>query len=301
MKILKDKNCKYFVSFEAVGGYDIEEHPKTSEELPKDIENLEGQKDIKEVKEDQGTYDESASVEADSDKSLSKTEINNTSSTQIGAQNRYVIKTVNISEIRLDDLVEYIYKVLEPNNDLDSPVVRETFCAFNVEQQKAIATAMLIDRYCINRILTQNKIYKTENWMYRTINDYYGQEVDMICLKPHVAEIVDSQLNSLKFKSLAKKLEYILQLEYGHLIPSVVNRGWYIVQTNVKELLFSNVHHFKECQKKDFRYLKNYKLPRAIVTQQPDGRYKVVDGYHRICAAGTDPFLVIYCSHQPTY
>ena len=129
--------------------------------------------------------------------------------------------------------------------------------------------------------------------MYRAINDYYGQEVDMITLKPLIADNVDYNLTQLNFKTISKKIEYILQLEYGHLIPSVINREWKIVQADLSQMIFSNLKHFQECSKQKLPYLKNYKLPRGIAIQQSDGRYKVVDGYHRICSVTDEKFLII--------
>jgi len=275
MKILAGQNCKHYIDYDVIGDYVFEP-------------NIEDNNIIS---------DSSDSNYVLTNEENSNNKMDTKNNTNLNFQ-KYTIKSVNISSIRIDDLVDYCYEILDPKNNLNNPVIRQTFEVLDQKKKREIGRRMLIYRYCIHRILTLNKIYKPENWIFKTMNDYYGEEVDIICLKPKVSEKVDLELLCLSGKNESKKMEYILELEYGHLIPTVINKNWDIVQIDQSQLIFSNQKHFEQCQSETkTKYLETYKLPRGVVSKQGDtGKYKVVDGYHRLCSVSPDQkFLVIYC------
>jgi hypothetical protein len=144
-----------------------------------------------------------------------------------------------------------------------------------------------------------------EQWMYKTNRDYYGEEIQTILVKPLIAKQLELQLEELRNRSVAEKIEYVLKLEYGHLIPSVVNKKWFIKKVQAKDLEYSNTEHYLACQhdlETDLNYRRSVTelvYPRAIVVFNPNATCKVIDGYHRLVGTPTgEDSMVIYCLRE---
>lgn len=232
-----------------------------------------------------------------------------------------LIDRIDIKNVNLPSMVEAIYPYLDPKNDL-----KKHSYAFNLlpeDQKRMLATDMLIFRYCIFRILTHYQIYRStiaENnprtkeseedkssiilpkWGYKLGEDYYGQELEGIYLYHEFSKQLDIHFDFLKRHNSSSQLEYILQLEHGHLLPSLKNQKWKIKQVDANHLYFSNQIYQEKCHqnlKEDSEYLTQLHqlpYPRGITIYQKDlDRYKVIDGYHRLIGKreGESP-LVIY-------
>lgn len=195
------------------------------------------------------------------------------------------VKEVKIKEIRLHDIVEYVYERLDPRNNLKDSSVKLAFDALPDDTKRILATSMLIYRYCIHRILTHFKVYRPTNWKYYLMDDYYSQDVHCIKLKPSLAEEVDRCLRRMITLSDGKKIEFILELEFKRVLPEVRGREWGIRRVRPDQLKFTNGALLAKYRKEDLSYLKNYKLPRALcIEDHEDGStvYRVIDGYHRL-------------------
>lgn len=206
------------------------------------------------------------------------------------------VKEVKLNKIKIVNLVEFIYEKLDSSNNLRNPIVRLSFDSLAPDKQKKFATVMFIYRYCIHRIMTHFKAYDRNMWQYFIEDDYHSQEVSEIKLKSEVALEIDTHLRYLINIPIKRKIEYVLTLEYGKLLPSVTNKNWLIGPVSKDDLHFSNQTHYERCSESDLSYLNGYNLPRGLCIKQSNGKYKVIDGYHRLCAAEKlgDNFLVIY-------
>ncbi len=216
------------------------------------------------------------------------------------------IKAIKITQVNLCDITEELYPLVEPKNNLKDPIIQQQFNILGEEQKLILAMQMLITRYCIHRILCHHKIWQQEVWMYKTSRDYYGAEVQNICLKPNPAREIERMLEDLKPKSPAEKIEQVLLLEYGYLIPSVVGKKWAVKRIDPKTLEYSNTEHHMRCQhevKENPSYrqsLQDFSYPRAITLFNPTtNNYKVIDGYHRLVATPTEENpLIIYTTRD---
>lgn len=150
----------------------------------------------------------------------------------------------------------------------------------------------LIDRYCAERILTINKVWEPDNWFIDICNGYYGQEIDGIYLEGGVQDNIESQLEDiLKLKSNREKLEYVLNLEYGFLLPELAGKTYRVINICPSEIEYGNGYHKKVV---NIERYKNYDLPRGVVLKNGD-RYRLIDGYHRVKVAGkTFPVWLAY-------
>lgn len=262
------------------------------------------------------------------------------------------ITDLRITQVDLPAIVELLYERVDPKNNLKDPIIHQQFNILGQEQKLILASQMLITRYCIHRILTHFKLYQAVNWEYAVGADYYGEEINSITIKTQLANQIAAMLESLRVRNVTEKLEIILKLEYGRLIPSIVKKKWYVRQVSVDDLYYSNQEHYEQClqdincqrdendgselleeelaqllsekevlednneelelrrkleelrrhqeelkRKQEYRkVLEEYPYPRAITILNPDGKYKVIDGYHRLVGTpeGINP-LVIYC------
>lgn len=208
-----------------------------------------------------------------------------------------IVKDVKIKEIRLHDIVEHVYERLDPRNNLRESTVLLAFEAMPEETKQKLATSMLLYRYCIHRILTHFKVYKEDNWQYYLTDDYYSQEVHTIKLKPSIAEEIDRCLRRMITLKDARKVEYVLELEFLRVLPEVRDRSWHICKVDMDQLKFTNESLLNKCRKEDLSYLATYKLPRALCIAE-NGLYHVIDGYHRLADVlerDEQCCLVIYC------
>ena len=208
------------------------------------------------------------------------------------------VTNVTIKNVRMNDIVERLYSHLDPRNNLRDPVINMTFQSLPTEIRKKIGTSMLIFRYCIHRVLTHYGIYLDKNWNSYVVDDYYSQEVSDIRLKPELATTINEFLQSISKLSDDKKIEAVLKLEHGRLIPIATGKHWIIKEINSDHLVFTNKALLVRCieEAKTSSYLKGYNLPRGLCYKVSDTEYRVIDGYHRLApVASGSRVLVIHC------
>lgn len=207
------------------------------------------------------------------------------------------VTKVTIKNVRMNDIVERLYSQLDPRNNIRDPIINMTFQSLPIEIRKKIGTSMLIFRYCIHRVLTHYGIYLDKNWNSYVVDDYYSQEVSDIRLKPELATIINDFLHSLSRLSDDKKIEAVLKLEHGRLIPIATGKHWTIKEIDVNHLVFTNKTLLDKCieEATSCTYLKGYNLPSGLCYKVSDTEYRVIDGYHRLAPmiSGTRA-LIIY-------
>jgi len=216
------------------------------------------------------------------------------------------ITDIIIKSVDLPNIVELLYEKVDPKNNLKDPIIHQQYNILGQDQKLMLATQMLITRYCIHRVLTIFKIYQRDVWDYHVGADYYGEEINSIVIKPMIANKISSILECLRVRNISEKIETVLKLDYGRLIPSIVKKTWYVKQVSIKDLYYSNQEHYQQCinelteqnelKSEYHRTLLEYPYPRAITILNPDDKYKVIDGYHRLVGIpkDTNP-LIIYC------
>jgi hypothetical protein len=214
------------------------------------------------------------------------------------------ITNIKVTQVDIPGIVEHIYERVDPNNNLKDTFIHQQYNILGHDQKLLLATQMLITRYCIHRVLTHFKIYQEAAWTYQVGADYYGEEINKVHLKAAIGVKISNLLEHLRVRNISEKIEVILKMEYGHLIPSVQNKKWLVKQIPKDKLHYSNNEHYTEClndltKPDNLEYkksLEEYPYPRAITILSPDGKYKVIDGYHRLVGTPDDTSpLVIYC------
>ena len=141
-----------------------------------------------------------------------------------------------------------------------------------------------IDIYTIDRIIRSYKIWENENWNIEVEGGYYGQEVNDVRIKESIADKIEEELLIVfSLPSLKEKIEYLLNVEYGKVLPELSNCSYESIVIDKDEVVFGVENHLNKVMKKDLDFYsdKNYSGIRGIVVKSGD-KWRIVDGYHRI-------------------
>ena len=140
-----------------------------------------------------------------------------------------------------------------------------------------------IDIYTIDRILRINKSYEPTNWEVQVCWGYYGQEIDNIILKESIAIKIEDQIDkAFDIINLTKRVEYLLMLEYGEILPALQGLKYSIEMVERDSIIFGSDEHYRKVNTESIDYYsdKNYTGIRGIALVK-DGRFRLIDGYHR--------------------
>jgi hypothetical protein len=141
-----------------------------------------------------------------------------------------------------------------------------------------------IDIYTIDRIIRSYKIWESENWDIEIEAGYYGQETGDVTIKKTIADKIEEELLIVfALPTLKEKIEYLLKVEYGKVLPELSNCTYESIVIDKDEVIFGVEKHLNKVMKKDLDFYsdKNYSGIRGIVVKSGD-KWRIVDGYHRI-------------------
>ena len=141
-----------------------------------------------------------------------------------------------------------------------------------------------IDIYTIDRILRSYKIWENENWDIEVESGYYGQEAGDVKIKESVADKIEEELYIVfSLPSLKEKIEYLLKIEYGKVLPELSNCSYESITIDKDDVVFGTEKHLGKVMKKDLDFYsdKNYNGIRGIVVKSGE-KWRIIDGYHRI-------------------
>ncbi len=143
-----------------------------------------------------------------------------------------------------------------------------------------------INLYGVGRIISINKLYDKDSYEPDITQGYYGEEFDGLYLSSNIADDVQEQVQFLlQMDTIKEKIEYLLCLEYKHLLDDLYGKKWKVVEVNKDEIAIPNKKHYKNATKLDFYNDSNYTDIRCVIreTGSKVGKpYKLTDGYHRL-------------------
>jgi hypothetical protein len=141
-----------------------------------------------------------------------------------------------------------------------------------------------VNRYTIDRILRKYKVWYSDYFTIEVCGGYYGQEIEGVFLNENIATKIEDELNiAFSIEELSGRVEYLLGLEYGSLLPELENSQYEIIELDKSEINFGSIEHHRKVKKKDLEFYsdKNYNGIRGVVIFS-NGKYRLIDGYHRV-------------------
>lgn len=193
------------------------------------------------------------------------------------------IENIEIKGVNVDKVSKMIYKTIE--NDRDSKI-NEILYDISVD----------MDLYTINRTLNSFKIWEQTNWDIRIIDGYYGQEIDGEFIDQKIIGELKTNINEALNKfGINERVEYLLEMEYGELLPELIGLNYEIGFINKSDIIFGSKSHKNIVDKKSMKYYSdnNYDGIRGVVIDRKDGKYRLIDGYHRCSSTNKDKIKVI--------
>lgn len=140
-----------------------------------------------------------------------------------------------------------------------------------------------IDIYTIDRILRINKVYDPSNWDVQVCGGYYGQEIDDVVLEDSIAQKIETQLEeAFSLIDLTERIEYLLMLEYGSILPELKGCNYSIETIERDSIIFGSDKHYRKVNTKELKHYsdKAYTGIRGIALVKND-KFRLIDGYHR--------------------
>lgn len=136
-----------------------------------------------------------------------------------------------------------------------------------------------LDKYAIDRIVRSLKLYETNIWDVTKGPGYYGEEITGVDLpwdtKGELRQTIENYINA------PNKIEFLLQLEYGYLLPVVTNKKWEIRSVPIGQVVAAQDDYRKKVSGDLY---KEYDGVVAIVVPNGD-KLRLIDGYHRYVSA----------------
>jgi len=156
-----------------------------------------------------------------------------------------------------------------------------------------------IDLYTIDRVLRYFKLWEPYNWDMEIEGGYYGQEMGDITISPNIVNGVESHLDiAFSIDDLSGRIEYLLGLEYGHLLPELVGCKYEVIEVNKEDIIFGSDSHYEKVKyKKLDHYLDpKYHGIRGVVLlkeRKVGNQWRLIDGYHRCTSTQKDKVKVL--------
>lgn len=136
-----------------------------------------------------------------------------------------------------------------------------------------------INYYTIERICRYFKIWEklevNKEW------GFYGEEIESVKISDskNLVELINI---ALSINDLNSRIEFLLSLEYGSLLPHLEKRDWELSEIDVNDIIIRNESHLESVLKKDLKHYEDYDGIKGVVFLTKDDKWSLVDGYHRI-------------------
>jgi len=201
-----------------------------------------------------------------------------------------VISNAQVTKVRFSDINQEIFDEYRDNSLLTRRNTKLNSLLYNITYNT--------DWYTVNRILVANKLYLPEVWDVDVFDGYYGQEIGEVTINTEVVKKIDSEITkALEILDLQKRIEYLLTIEYGGVLPELKNCKWDEIEVERDKLYFGNSRHRDNVLSKELDHYSDnfYKGIRGIVVNKFGG-YQVIDGYHRCLASKSSTVKVLRAS-----
>lgn len=128
--------------------------------------------------------------------------------------------------------------------------------------------------YCIDRLLSIHKVFDTSLWEVGITGGYYGEETSDASFAGKVDLFRD--LNKVMSLDTDEAIIFILEREYGYVLPSLKDKTFTVYSLDLEEVHISNDRYFKSITEKSEAPSGIY----GLLLDQHD-KFKLIDGHHR--------------------
>jgi hypothetical protein len=202
----------------------------------------------------------------------------------------YRINEIQINSVNISSITESIFIQLHKNDSRHKRDKALTNILYDYDID-------LVNKYCIHRVLTICKIWDIDNWNAKVTGGYYGDEVGDISIEEDIFKEVSKHIDSIMdLETLKDKIDYVLKLEYGFILDKIKDKDYHIVVVESNDLDFGQDKHYKNVLHKTLDYYSDREyLGNSIrgVAYLDNGKWRVVDGYHRLTQTKFPKVMII--------
>lgn len=194
------------------------------------------------------------------------------------------IYNTTVTDVYIESIVSDIYSVYFDNSLSTKRDNKINEVLFGVTKE--------IDIYTIDRIIRHFKVYEPDRWEVGVEGGYYGDEIGDITLLNSVAQYIEDSLDiAFSINDLSGRIEYLVGLEYGHLLPELEGCSYEIINVDKSDIIFGSDGHYQKVKTKKLDHYidSKYHGIRGIVIEKDrkvGSKFRLIDGYHR-CTAST--------------
>jgi len=192
-----------------------------------------------------------------------------------------IIENAHVVSVNIPNMVNHIF-----DNYFDNSISSKRNSTIN---SILGGVSKEIDIYTIDRILRINGAHEPSNWDIQVCSGYYGQEIDGVILEDVVSSKIEKQIDdAFNIIDLTERIEYLLTLEYGNVLPELKGCKYSIEKVERDSIIFGSDSHYRKVNEKKLDHYsdKNYNGIRGIAISKGD-RLRLIDGYHR-CTTSED-------------
>lgn len=172
------------------------------------------------------------------------------------------------------------------------PKITEIKCSLiykEIALKKSIDT---VKDYCLERVIY--KSFQKDDFSAYGVSGYYGEEVEVA-----YGGKFDSNLEFILNNDDTACVEYILKLEYGHILPDIKNKEWKIDTVDISTVSAQNYHHVDQTIRNLYiNDIKNGFDKCVLCIKHSDDYHRLIDGYHRFAALNmlnNEKIKIVYC------
>jgi hypothetical protein len=163
------------------------------------------------------------------------------------------------------------------------------------------------DLWALERIIARQQLNK-DDFIIETEQDYYGDALS-ITLAPAPRRAISRAWRDYQAQpnDIRSRVHWLLNYEYGKILPILEEASFSIESVPTEELHFAATKHAKNLDEEALsRYstrqtgetgrLLSAQVPQGVVFCRDPGRYRLIDGYHRltsVVSAGAKSVLVV--------
>jgi hypothetical protein len=169
----------------------------------------------------------------------------------------------------------------------------------------------VLEAYVIERFLTRLEL-TAEDFEIKIEGGYYGEEIGAVNLRPDRAARLADACRKVDRSETDELARLALELDYGHVLPRLEGKRFRRLRVRLEDLVLPNRERLAsldqdalaryredakriEIQRTIYRRLSSHRVSEPPLAEVPrgvalasGGRYRLLDGYHRVSAARDD-------------
>jgi hypothetical protein len=145
--------------------------------------------------------------------------------------------------------------------------------------------------YAVMRFIVHAGLADPDSWYADVCNGYYGEEIAGVSSEiPDIMNKVNQFILDNRYLSNTEKIRNALIAEYGYILEALEGKGLdNIEKVAVEDIRFGSPDHYTRIDRKGIEKFyadyEDYDLPFGICIDEGNGKYRLIDGYHRVTYA----------------